>query len=135
MAASNYLLDTHVLLWFQLSEPKIPQRVLEVIQDQGNNIFFSQVSLYEIAIKQKTGKLPDLQLTVEEIYHQGLNDNFTFLPISNQHIFNYQHIPLSPQHRDPFDRLLIATALHENAVMITRDDNFRLYTGLIKVLW
>jgi PIN domain nuclease of toxin-antitoxin system len=135
MDTSNYLLDTHVLLWFQLSESKIPQRVLEVIQDQGNNIFFSQVSLYEIAIKQKTGKLPDLRLTVEEIYHQGLNDNFTFLPISNQHIFNYQHIPLNPQHRDPFDRLLIATANHENAIMITRDDNFSLYTGLIQVLW
>jgi PIN domain nuclease of toxin-antitoxin system len=91
--------------------------------------------LYEIAIKQKTGKLPDLRLTVEEIYHQALNDNFIFLPLSNQHIFNYKNIPLNPLHRGPFDRLLIATAHHENAVMITRDENFSLYTGFIKVLW
>jgi PIN domain nuclease of toxin-antitoxin system len=91
--------------------------------------------LFEIAIKQKIGKLPDFTSTIEEVYLQALNDNFTFLPVSNQHIFNYLNIPLNAPHRDPFDRLLIATAHQENAVMITKDDNYNLYTRLIKVLW
>ena len=39
------------------------------------------------------------------------------------------------EHRDPFDRLLIATAYHENATIITVDKNFKLYTDFIKILW
>jgi PIN domain nuclease of toxin-antitoxin system len=91
--------------------------------------------LFEIAIKQKIGKLPDFQGDIAAIYRQALSDNFTFLPISNTHISAYATIPLFAQHRDPFDRLLIATAYEEAATLITIDSNFSLYSKLIELFW
>jgi PIN domain nuclease of toxin-antitoxin system len=135
MAGVRYLLDTHALIWFQENNPKIPESVMKAIQEEGNIILFSQVSLFEISIKQKIGKLPAFNATVEEIYHQAIKDGFTFLAIQNQHIYNYNEVPLSEGHRDPFDRLLVATAMEENSVIISADEKFNLYNRLISVLW
>lgn len=78
MADGKFLLDTHCLIWFQEDNPKIPEDIMRIIQNAANIIFFSQLSLFEIAIKQKIGKLPAFQATAEEIYNQALNDGFTF---------------------------------------------------------
>jgi len=135
MNGKKYLLDTHCLLWFQGNNLKIPKRVMREIQNPNNVVFFSQLSLFEIAIKLTIGKLPDFKTDVDEVYHQAVKDGFVFLNIQNQHIFNYQKIPIYEQHRDPFDRLLIATAFEEDAIMITGDKNFLLYTEFIRVFW
>jgi PIN domain nuclease of toxin-antitoxin system len=133
--ANLYLLDTHCLIWFQENNPKIPSRVLDIIQNPENIIFFSQVSLYEIAIKQRIGKLPEFKSDIIEIYQQAINDNFTFIQLQNKHISSYSKVPMHDHHRDPFDRLLIATAYEEEATMLTVDNNFKLYQNLINVLW
>lgn len=135
MTGNRYLLDTHCLIWFQEDNPKIPLRVMSIIQEPSNILLFSQVSLFEIAIKQKIGKLPEFTADLSEVYQQALSDDFIHLPISNKHIFSYQRIPLLENHRDPFDRLLLATAHEENAAMLTADNNFRLYAGLVEVIW
>lgn len=135
MAGVNFLLDTHALIWFQENNPKIPEKIMKSIQEPSNTIFFSQISLFEIAIKQKIGKLPAFLATVEEIYNQAINDGFTFLSIQNKHLFNYNKVPLKEDHRDPFDRLLIATSIEEGAAIITADEKFNLYVDLIKVIW
>jgi PIN domain nuclease of toxin-antitoxin system len=108
---------------------------MNIIRDQGNMIFFSQLSLYEIAIKQSIGKLPHFKSDIDEVYHQAVKDNFSFLPVQNHHLYSYKKIPFFSQHRDPFDRLLIATAYEENAVMLTADKNFSLYRDFIKIVW
>ncbi len=74
----QYLLDTHCLIWFQENNSKIPERVMQQIQDISNTILFSQISLFEIAIKQKIGKLPLFQATISDVYEQAIKDNFTF---------------------------------------------------------
>ena len=135
MAAANYLLDTHCLIWFQEDSPKIPEQVMKLIQQPDNVIFFSQISLFEISIKQKIGKLPAFYATIEEIYAQAVKDGFTFLPIQNHHIYNYNKIPLLKDHRDPFDRLLIATALEERAIVLSADEQLRLYADIVNVVW
>lgn len=58
MAGLTYLLDTHCLIWFLDDNPLIPAHVMAEIQSVKNTVFFSQISLFEIAIKQKIGKLP-----------------------------------------------------------------------------
>jgi len=108
---------------------------MEIIQNPENVILFSQVSLYEIAIKQRIGKLPDFKSDIIEIYQQAIQDNFTFIQLQNKHIYSYSQVPLHDHHRDPFDRLLIATAYEENATMLTVDNNFGLYKDLITILW
>jgi PIN domain nuclease of toxin-antitoxin system len=135
MSMNRYLLDTHCLLWFQENNKDIPNRVMDVLKSTENEVFFSQISLFEIAIKQKIGKLPDFKVSISEIYEQAFSDLFTFLPILNQHLFQYQNIPLIESHRDPFDRLLIATAKEENLTIITADEKFSNYKELIEIYW
>jgi PIN domain nuclease of toxin-antitoxin system len=135
MADANYLLDTHCLIWFQLNNGQIPETVLNIIQNPDNVILFSQVSLFEITIKQKVGKLNAFYATVEEVYQQGIKDGFTFVSIQNQHLYNYNNIPLVQDHRDPFDRLLISTAIVENAIILSADEKFKQYSEYINILW
>ena len=72
MVASSFLLDTHTLIWFQENSPKIPGSIMGKIQDTTNIILFSQISLFEITIKQKVGKLPFFFATIEEVYNQAI---------------------------------------------------------------
>ncbi|WP_412465505.1 type II toxin-antitoxin system VapC family toxin [Pedobacter sp. KLB.chiD] len=135
MASSYYLLDTHCLLWFQENSPKIPEKVLDIIQNIENIIYFSQISLFEISIKQSLGKLPEFSVTVEDIYNQALLDGFTFLSIENSSIFNYNNVPLLNEHRDPFDRLLISSAIQQDATLLSADEKFKLYPTILQLFW
>jgi PIN domain nuclease of toxin-antitoxin system len=135
MGTTKFLVDTHCLLWFQDNNPKIPSRVLESLQNPDNIVLFSQLSLFEIAIKQKIGKLNQFTSDIIEIYHQGLQDNFTFLPVHNNHLSAYNKIPLLEKHRDPFDRLLIATAYEEKITILSADKSFSLYKDYISIMW
>ncbi len=135
MVSKNYLLDTHCLLWFQGNNPKLSDTAKSIIQSAGNTIFISQVSLFEIAIKQSIGKLPDFKSNILDIYDQSLKDDFAFLQLHNNHLEYYNQLPLFDEHRDPFDRLLIATSIVENAAILTIDSKFRLYSNLIEIIW
>lgn len=135
MAENGYLLDTHCLIWFQENNPKIPGRIMQLMQDTNNIIFFTQVSLFEIAIKKSIGKLPGMVSSIDEIYNAGINDGFSFLSINNRHLKAYGNITLFDGHRDPFDRLIIATAIEENLTILSADDNFKLYADFVRVEW
>ena len=67
MATNRYLLDTHSPIWSQEDNPKIPKKILDLIVDNTNTIFFSQISLFELAIKQKVGKLPGFNVTIQDV--------------------------------------------------------------------
>ncbi|WP_316848197.1 type II toxin-antitoxin system VapC family toxin [Pedobacter psychrodurus] len=135
MAYNYYLLDTHCLIWFQENNPKIPKKILNILQNTENIVYFSQISLFEIAIKQSLGKLPNFSVTVEDIYNQAILDGFTFLAIENSAIFNYDKVPLLNEHRDPFDRLLISCAIQQDATLLSADEKFKLYSNILKLLW
>jgi PIN domain nuclease of toxin-antitoxin system len=94
----------------------------------------SEVSLLEIAIKQKIGRLPNLTLSIDDLTTQLLADGFTLLPIERRHISTYERIPLFADHRDPFDRLLLATALSDNLMIISADEKFLLYKDMIRLV-
>ncbi|MEO6978713.1 MAG: hypothetical protein ABJA76_17470 [Mucilaginibacter sp.] len=68
--AQRYLLDTHCLIWFQENNPQIPAGIMSLIQDPENTILFSQISLFEIAIKKAIGKLPGLSAAIPDIRRQ-----------------------------------------------------------------
>ncbi len=97
----KFLSDTHCLIWFQENNSKIPLQVMKEIQDTTNTILYTQISLFEIAIKQAIGKLPFFKATITEVHGQALKDNFTFLPIQNSYIKSYNKVPLMKEHRDP----------------------------------
>jgi PIN domain nuclease of toxin-antitoxin system len=130
----QYLLDTQILIWSLEDNPKLKPTLRTLIENSENAIFVSQFSLMEISIKLKLGKLPEFIVSIEYITSQLLLDGFTILPVSNNHIFSYQSIPFFEEHRDPFDRFLLATALSEQIPIISTDKNFILYRPLVTVI-
>ncbi|HBK82747.1 MAG TPA: PIN domain-containing protein, partial [Flavobacterium sp.] len=87
-----YLLDTQIFIWTLISPEKLtPQNQLLL---KNNEIFVSQISLFEIAIKQKIGKLPELPLSIEELTEQIEQDNFNLLAITTHQLAAYNAIPL-----------------------------------------
>lgn len=127
----NILIDTHILLWVLSNPSRLNQQQQLLILSQENNIFLSQISLVEITIKLKLGKLDIYNLTIEDIIQQCLANGLEILPIKNAHLSHYQKIPLFDEHRDPFDRLLVATASSENLVFMSNDSKFYLYRDLV----
>ncbi len=128
----RYLIDTNIAIWSVINPEKIiayNQIILE-----NNEIFISQVSLFEIAIKQKIGKMPELALTTEKLIERFEIDGFKILSINNQHIAHYHNVPLLEEHKDPFDKLIIATALCENMPIISADAKFTFYKDLITLI-
>lgn len=131
----EYLIDTQIIIWFQLFDKKLNSSTYELLVDDKNTIYVSQVSLFEIAIKQKIGKLPELDKPIDEIIELIKKDGFEILPIKNKHIAAYHSVPFFADiHKDPFDRLIIATALSERLPIISADEKFKLYDSIIKLI-
>lgn len=122
----NVLLDTHALIWFLEEAPALSSRAREVIEDGNNTCLVSMATGWELAIKVGLGKLqtpiPLRYLFTEELERL----QFTVLPIEARHLHQLLDLPLH-QHRDPFDRLLIAQALRENLTVVGNDDAFDAY--------
>jgi PIN domain nuclease of toxin-antitoxin system len=130
----EYLIDTHILIWAILEDLKLSRKVEAILKNPENIIYVPQVALYEIAIKQKLNKLPDFDITVNELVEKiGLID-FQIMPIKNEHIDAYNLINLVEDHRDPFDRLIIATAFNENIPVISADEKFKNYQSQIQLI-
>jgi PIN domain nuclease of toxin-antitoxin system len=106
-----------------------------MIEDPNNRIFVSHLSFMEITIKQTVNRLPTFMIPMKELAKKVETDGFTSLPISFAHIITYHQIPLHDDHRDPFDRLILATALAEQMPIISADDKFKRYQDIIEVIW
>ncbi|NEP78685.1 MAG: type II toxin-antitoxin system VapC family toxin [Okeania sp. SIO3B3] len=115
------LLDTHTFIWWDSEPSKLSQRALELLTDKNNLRLLSVVSLWEMSIKHKLGKLK-LEKTLAEIVAIQQNNFIEILPITVAHVLALDS--LSVYHKDPFDRLLIAQANIENAVLISCDSIF-----------
>lgn len=115
------LLDTHVFLWWLGDDSRLGSPARKLIEDPSNQIYVSAASAWEIAIKKSIGKLAapaNLDAVVEE-------EGFEKLAISCFH--GERAGELSPHHRDPFDRLLIAQAQSEGLAIITADQAIQKY--------
>ena len=105
-----------------------------ILEDIDNEIYVSHFSFQEIAIKLQVGKLPEFIVSVEEFAQRLADDDFISLPITINHIISYKNIPFYEDHRDPFDRMILATALSENLTLITSDDKFDRYSPLVEII-
>jgi PIN domain nuclease of toxin-antitoxin system len=130
----KFIIDTQILIWFNLDNGKLKQRVLELISNPENLVYVSQISLFEIAVKQNVGKLSDLNWDTLTIRKQLEKDGFQFLNIENKHIQSYISLIKFDSHRDPFDRLLISTAISEGLTVISADEKFKLYKSEIELI-
>jgi len=130
----TYLLDTQIVIWLLSNPERLRTFIQSALKNPVNRSLISHVCLYEIAIKQKIGKLPEVSVSILELINQLKEDGFDFLPITETHLTAYERIPLVNDHRDPFDRLLIATAHVEGAALISADEKFKGYSAGISTL-
>ena len=116
------LLDTHALLWWLADDPQLGPRTRGLIEDPANDVLVSIASLWEIAVKLRVGKLhADLDAIMDAAKHEG----FVILGITPGHLLALAKLPM--HHRDPFDHLLIAQAITENAVFLSEDSHAAKY--------
>ncbi|MBI3290231.1 type II toxin-antitoxin system VapC family toxin [Candidatus Microgenomates bacterium] len=119
----RYLLDTNILLWWLDDDRKLKPLVRNVIQDKKNQILISIISGIEISIKNKLGRLP-LKTNVKRIFEKS---GFDILSVNLDHILKFDKLPIHKDHKDPFDRILIAQASEEKLTLITSDNKFQKY--------
>jgi PIN domain nuclease of toxin-antitoxin system len=117
-------MDTHVLLWTMFEPHKLSQFAQEVITDTTKPKFISITSIWEIAIKNRIGKLP-LSMGIDGVFIKLEASDIGIIGIDRQHIEIYTTLPML--HRDPFDGIIVATAMLEKMTIITADENIQKY--------
>jgi PIN domain nuclease of toxin-antitoxin system len=125
------LLDTHAFIWWDSDSAKLSPQARAACQDRANLVLLSVASVWEMQIKLQLGKL-HLRLPLADVVgEQQQTNEIQVLPVALGHVLALQNLPA--HHRDPFDRLLIAQANAEEAVLISHDPVFAHYP--VKVLW
>lgn len=127
----HLLLDTHVLLWALLTPERLNSEGLALIEDKQNKVWFSAASIWEIAIKAGL-KREDFKARPEAVTQSAIDTGFTEMPICADAAMRVESMPL--HHRDPFDRLLIAQALHAPARFLTADAVLGQYSELVTLV-
>jgi len=125
------LLDTVTFLWIVNNSKKLSKRAKRIYLEKDNTIFLSSVSVWEITIKYKTGKLPLPFTPTEYIPKEREKHGIETLPLEEYDVLKLESLPKI--HNDPFDRMLICQALARNLTILTPDKLIKSYP--VKTAW
>ena len=125
------LLDTHTAFWYFEGSPELSAKAKSAIENSGNEIYVSIVSAWEIAIKRSLERKKTILCSVGEFFDEVSASGFELITLAPRHIQPIETLPF--HHRDPFDRLLIATAMVEDMTFLSADENVPKYN--VKWLW
>lgn len=125
------LLDTHAALFSWIEPERLSDTARKVILNTANQLFFSQVSVLEITLKYKFGKLPLPEPPEQYLPLKLQQFNFTYLPLNDSDI--YEILQLPNDHKDPFDWLLLASARRNKLPLISKDQAFKSYP--VRLIW
>lgn len=122
------LLDTHLLIWAFENNPLLPKKARAIILDNENEIYYSCVSTWEIAIKHS---LHPEELNLNETMFVDLckASGFIELPLSSKHVQSLSSLKCvaETKHKDPFDRMLMAQSISEKMTFISKDSKLEIY--------
>ena len=116
------LLDTHALLWWLAGDEALSAAARAAIADDGNTVYVSAASTWEIATKHRIGKLPGVAAIAGDLEAAIHYHGFRGLPVTLRH--GQEAGALPGPHRDPFDRMLIAQAIGEGMVLVSNEHLF-----------
>jgi PIN domain nuclease of toxin-antitoxin system len=126
------LLDTHAFLWWVFADPKLSRAARTAISDEAqNSVFVSAASAWEIATKYRIGKLAGARVVAEDVSGAIAAEGFNPLAVSVLHAERAGG--LAGDHRDPFDRMLIAQAISDDLAFVSNERVFEAYG--VKRLW
>lgn len=126
----NLLLDTHAFLWFITADNKISINAKTEIENINNSVFVSLVSIWEIAIKHKLGKL-QLNYAFENIFNEAIKSGIEIITLEKPDLIQLDSLDLI--HNDPFDRLLVAQSIIRGFTFVSKDEIIKKYP--VSVLW
>jgi len=127
----HLLLDTHVLLWAAGAPDRLSKEAVALIEDPANTLWFSAASLWEITIKRGLRR-SDFRVDAE-VLRRGLVENgYEELSITSTHAMAVGYLPAI--HKDPFDRILVAQAECEGALLLTADNWVAKYSAPIRLI-
>ena len=121
------LLDTHYLIWSMYDSSRLPQELIRILKDESVWIEYSIVSLWESEIKHL--KHPEsFEFTASNVLYDAQNAGYHMVDIDPAHIFALGSLrSTATDHKDPFDRMLIAQAKSENMLFVTHDKRLAAY--------
>ena len=129
---TRVLLDTHALVWYADGSALLPNSVRELLDDAQTTCYVSTVNFWELATLTSYGRIelaPNMASWIAQV-----RSRLRTLLIEDQHLVTYATLPQFKDHRDPFDRLLVAQALSEDLTLVSRDGKFTSYPALLQQL-
>ncbi len=112
------LLDTHVMFWWLRDSPRLASRTKALIADNKADLMVSVASFWELSIKAGLGKAPE---NGSKLYAEASRGGLRIVDLSERHLATLEVFPFLAEHKDPFDRLILAQAIAEDAMLITGD--------------
>lgn len=125
------LLDTHLALWWLIRAQRVPAEARELVENSADPVAISRASLWEMAIKISLGKL---EIDLSRFVKMAEVTGFEWLDIKNEHLLSLARLPLFDDHRDPFDRLLVAQSQTEPLILLTSDAKLSRYGSTVRVV-
>jgi len=126
----SYLIDTHVLLWWVFDDPRLCNISRDILKNSNHKIYVSSASAWEIATKYRIGKMPEAKQFINEYEPLLKQMGFNELVVTTTHALRAGQLPID--HRDPFDRMLMAQSELESIPIITYDKAF--YNDFVNVI-
>jgi len=127
------LLDSHTLLWALLQPERLSPNARALLGDTGNQIIVSYASLWEITVKIAKGKLNVPGSSVGPILRESRDLGFQLLAFNEEHLMVLESLPTFADHKDPFDRMLVAQAIVEGLPLLTADTKIPRYP--VQTIW
>jgi PIN domain nuclease of toxin-antitoxin system len=130
------LLDTCSFLWALHDPGQLSAPARKALQNPTHTVHVSVITFWEISVKAGLGKLSFANVTPEEYPALAVQAGWIVHPLTPSLAASAGRLPRNPDHRDPFDRLLIWTAINDNFSLVSSDDDFPFYVphGL-KICW
>ena len=128
-----YLLDTNaliILMYGEVTDAKLSEEAMKVLAET-DELYLSVVSLWEIAIKIKIGKI-NIKNSIQNIVSKCEEENIKILPIKVEYMDETLRLPFNENHKDPFDRMILSTAISEDLTLISTDSKMKNYDVKIK---
>lgn len=123
------LVDTHLLLWAAGEPAKLPAEARALLQEPGQELWFSAASLWEVAIKHRLGR-DDFRIEPRRLRRGLIENGWRELTMTSEHAIAAGELPAL--HKDPFDRMMIAQAQVEGVTLLTSDDVVARYPGPVR---
>ena len=119
----KYLLDTHIIIWTLENNKNLSKKVVDIVRDEENDIYYSAASIWETTIK-KMARPQFINMTVSKMSDLCIASGFVPLPIYDRHIKCLETLKdnkKATNHKDPFDRMLLSQAKSDGMILVTHD--------------